>query len=493
MSNDTSEKRITARDLALLLGLAFLYRALFLSVCPRVLDTADAIHYVETAQHLSQGDWFACDPKIPILYPLLGAMAHFFVADMEWACRWVSFAASILFIIPAYLLAKDLHGRPAARIAALAVAIWPWLADYGCGVATEASACLWWFLGVWLMAQAMRRGGGWPWLTPWPFFALYLTRAEGMVLLLAAPMAGAWLGGGLGRSTAARRLIPYFIVVLPLVALNTIYVRMLTGRTTANYRVGFILEEFGFARFADTAAKTITDVFPVMLGPVMLLFLGAGLFLVKTERRDMRFEAYVLLFAAVQWVASLFVLSPAPRYLMAPIVLLSFWSASGMAWVSRNAQSLRGGRGLRMLPVAALVAAMGLHTVVTLGSEYAGRPPREPREYKAAGLWMREHLEPGLIFCRKPQVGFYAGMPSTGPALTDTLDQSLQRAQDAGARYVVVDERYTAQDVPALRVLLDPANAPAPLTLLQTFDLYPRCRVVIYAFPAAAPLHAEGS
>jgi hypothetical protein len=276
---------------------------------------------------------------------------------------------------------------------------------------------------------------------------------------------------------------------LGLVIANACYVRELTGQVTANYRIHFIMEEFDYLRFMDTAYKTLFDVFPVMLGPVLLVFLGAGLFRPPSDgdSRDTRLELYTLLFATVQTGASWFVLSPAPRYLMAPIAVLATWSAAGIASTAQHTGGGHFGRLLRHLPATALVASMLCGTAVTLGAEHLGRRPREPREYKVAGQWMREHLPPALIFTCKPQVGYYADMPSTGPAPEDTLDDALRRAREAGAQYVVTDERYATA---GLRPLLNPEAAPQSLRLLYDSTPFPQSRIIVYELaesPAVKP------
>jgi 4-amino-4-deoxy-L-arabinose transferase-like glycosyltransferase len=472
-----------ARDLLQLTGLALAWRLLFLLAVPRVLDTADAIHYVETAASLASGSLLGHDPKIPILYPLLGALfSKLFVADLEWACRLVSFTASTLLVIPVYLLARDLHGRSAARVAGLIVALWPWLADYGCSISTESLAVLLWFTGVWLFARGVRHGGVALYGGGAALFALSLTRPEGLFILLCTAPAAALLAWPINRATV-RRLLPFATFCLVLLVANTIYNRMLSGETTANYRIGFILAEFDWTRFVQTGVRTVSDVFPVMLGPVLFLFLGVGFFYPRNGPRDVRLEACVLFFALAQWAVSLFVLSPAPRYLMAPLIALSMWSACGMLLVGERVPPISG--WLRRLPVTAITIFSLVHGAVTLGSEHLGRRPREPREYKEAGRWMAEHLEPGLIFTRKPQVGYYAKMPSTGPALEENLAEALERARAANARYLVVDKRYTAAMVPALAPLLDPANAPPELTHMKTFDTWPDCRVIVYTLKPA--------
>lgn len=481
---EEQSKNVWARDAALLFLGALAYRVSFLLLSPRVLDTADAVLYAESAQKIAAEGLFSYNPKIPVLYPMLSALASLLTPDIEWGCRIVSMLMSSLAVVPAYLLARDLHGRGAALVAGVAVLLWPWLADYGCGVGTESTGLFFWLLAVWVFARAMRRGGAWPVAAAMAFFLLHLTRPEGTFLLVAAPVAGVLLCRGTRREYAVRALT-YAATALLLLALNALYVRALSGATTVNYRIGFIFDEFDALRFAQTVVETVNNVLPVMLGPVFLVFLGVGLFAQRKEQRDLPLEGYVLAMAGAQWAVSVFVLSPAPRYLMAPIVVLATWAAAGMVRVARDAACVpRWGRWLRLLPVAALVASMLVGAAITLGSEHLGRRPRQPREYKAAGLWMREHLEPGLVFTRKPQVAFYAGMPSTGPAEEDSLEQALERARAAGARYVVVDERY---GVAGMRPLLEPGSAPAGLRWVETFAPYPESRVVIYEMVSAMP------
>ena len=484
MTHDSGKQDNALRDLACLVAMALLFRVLFLLAMPRVLDSADAIHYIETAEHFAMGDFFGFDPKIPILYPLLGALFHLFIADMEWALRVVSFIASVLLVVPVYLLARDMHGRSAARIAGITVGIWTWLADYGCRVATEATGTLWWFLGVWALSRVVRGGGRAAWLAPLPFIALYLTRPEGLFILLIAPFPALLLAEK-RDSTLLKRLAPFVGLCAVSVLLNTVFMHRVTGAVTANYRIGFILEEFDVVRFGQTTLSTLTDVFPVMLGPVLLLFLGVEIFYPRSTPRDVRIELYVFVFVVVQWGLSLFVLSPAPRYLMSPIIALSIWAAAGITFATEKVAVSPRGKILRLLPLGAVVLSMMANAVVTVGSEHLGRRPRGPREYKQAGLWMKENLESGLIFSRKPQIGYYAGMRSTGPALDDTLEEALARAVAAEARYFVVDERYT---VTTLQPLLVPSNAPTMLRFLQQFDEIAQARVVVYEIiPKAAP------
>jgi len=112
---------------------AFAFRLLFLLAMPRVVDSPDAVHYIQLAERFAEGKWFAPHARLPVLLPLLGSFFYPLIGNMEWACRLVSFLASGLLIVPVYGLSRHMHGARTARLAAFLVAIWPWLADYGGG------------------------------------------------------------------------------------------------------------------------------------------------------------------------------------------------------------------------------------------------------------------------------------------------------------------------------------------------------------------------
>lgn len=452
------------------------------------MDTADAIHYIESARQLALGHFFGFDAKIPVLYPALMALSSRYILNWEAAGAFVSFVAGVLLVLPVYGLSHDMHGRGPARMAGVICALWPWLADFSNRVGPDMLAGTLWFTAVWLLSRALRRGGLYAPAAAIGFFALHLTRPEGTFLLAAAPVAALILLGP-GERRGLLRLVPYAAVCAVLLGAYALYMSRVAGHAAVNYRAGRILLDFEFIEMAKTALKTTTQVLPVMLGPVLLLFIGPGFFCRAADgiRRDARLELFVLFYAFCQWFLSLFVLSAEPRYQMSVLIALSMWSALGIVVVSRGAVGLRYGRLLRLMPAAALVALMLVGGGISLAADHLHRQPTAPLEYKTAGLWMRDNLKPGLIFSRKPQVGYYAGMPSTGPDPGDTLEGAIDRARKAGARYVVIDERYTAQLVPAMAPLLEPSLAPADLRLLHAFAPYPESRVVIYELIQPAP------
>ncbi|MCL4216346.1 MAG: glycosyltransferase family 39 protein [Candidatus Hydrogenedentes bacterium] len=494
LKQDEDARGGVCKDLILLLGLAAVFRLAFLIVMPRVIDSADAIHYVGVARLFVLGEFQNFDGTIPVLYPLLSAAAALVAPDMEWAGRLVSLIAGILLIAPVYLLARLMHGRKSAFVAGLIAALWPWLADYACRVGPEALASALWFSALYALVRMMRGEHIWLLVAPLLFFLVHLVRPEGTFHLLAAPVFALILVEH-GKRAAMRRLVPYIAIAAGLLIAHALFMKFALGEATISYR---LRDPAGTLRFlfvrrgveaVRTFRATLSNVLPVMLGPYLLIFAGVGIFHRSVWKRDGRIELMVTAFALLQWLMAIVSTWPEPRYMMNVIIVVSLWSARGLVIVTHEAASSPSFRRFRHVPVSGMAALMLLGTILTVAPEYMGRVPLEPREYKFAGQWMKANLEPGLIITRKPQVGFYADMPTLGPAPTDSVQDAIARGMEAGAKYLVVDERYTAQIAPALKALLDPANAPPELRLLRA-DLspYPQARLVIYAFDAGPAL-----
>lgn len=482
-----NDRRELLRDLIVAILGAFFVRFAYHLAIGRVIDMADTIHYINMACQFAGGEYLSFDDNLPVLYPVLGALAHLVFSDWEWAFWSVSMVASSLLVVPVYLIARELNGSATARIAVLMVCLWPWLIDYAGRIVPESLAVLLWFTFVWLLYRGLEHGGKALAIAPLAFFALHLARPEGTFIMLAAPVCALVL--------CTRRSGPYYrrlavfscaCVILLAFYAATMYVAI--GSATVGYRAPMagqdVISYFraGALNFGKTFIRLLFDVLPVMLGPILLVFLGVGLFSPSDRTRKYRLEVFILLFCGVQWALTRENFSPAPRYIMTVVVALSIWSARGMVLVAQQAaESPR--PWLKAAPMGLVVASMLLGTAASLVTEYVGSLPQMPREYKIAGRWMQENLERGLVISRKPQVGYYADMPTVGPDATATQEAIVAIALREGTRYLVVDERYSTQLVPGFQPLLDPENASSDLELLHgNLSPYANARIAIYEF-----------
>ena len=478
-------------DVSALMALCAGLRLAFVRLVPRTLDSADAVAYLETARLLATGDLASIDPKIPVLYPAVVALVHQLIPDVESAGRAVSWIFSTLLVGPVYLLARELHGRAVARVACVLIAFWPWLIDYGSRVATEPLAVFLFLSGVCAITVARRSPAsmGWMTLAGTCFGLLHLARPEGTFVYVAAP-ASLLIFGMRRLHRPTRMLVAYAMPGLLAIGAGMAITYAASGDWSVNYRLAFIGEQPEGSTVPRDLVRTLVglsaDVPAVMLGPLLWAFFGIGVAAPGTSSRDSRAEISVLFFAVVQWLVVLPVVSPAPRYLMAAFVICVIWSARG---IERSASAIAASRKptLARIPLAAVVLWMIFHSTAHIASERVGPSgdvrPAQPWEFQLAGEWMRENLDPGPIVTRKPQIGFYADMPTIGPAAEATLDEIFAMAKAGGMRYLVVDERYTADLIPALKPLLDPGAAPRGLRLVSD-DLSPyrAARLVIYEF-----------
>ncbi|MFP6581110.1 MAG: glycosyltransferase family 39 protein [Candidatus Hydrogenedentota bacterium] len=476
------------RDLSIAIPIAFALRLANLILTNRVIDMADAIHYINMARQFVAGDALNFDENLPVLYSLFGAAFYWLTDDWERAFWIVSLISSSLLTIPIYFIARELHGPKSARLSIAFIGCWPWLIDYACRIAPEALAVTLWFTAIWLLYLGIQGNAKALYIAPIAFFALHLTRPEGTFLMLGSPVAAAACLCYKESAAHWKRLGIYTVLIASLTVAYALTMRAIIGTPTVAYRAPVstdLLEYFNNAAvpLAETFLRLNFDVLPVMLGPLLLIFFGIGFFRYSDTARVPRLEALLLAFCLLQWAMTVVNLTPAPRYIMTVIIAMSLWSVKGIELLHDRAKYFPKYRWLRVVPATLVFLTFGIGLAEPLAAQYYGNMPRIALEYKVAGRWMEDHLEPGFILCRKPQVGFYANMASIGPDTTHTPDTLSELAKEIGARYLVFDARHSENILPALSLLLDENFSHPHYKLLNdTTSDREDTRVVIYQF-----------
>jgi len=474
---------VKTRDLLLWTLAAGCVRLAYFLLIPQAIDSADSILYLEAASAIAEGRFSEIYPRIPLLYPALSGMLASLSLNVEAAALVVSLLAMTALLPVLFALAHAAHGKTCAQMFALLATLWPWLVDYGSRVAPEAVYLLLWFLSAVLVAHAVRRGGIFALALAGSLSLLVLARPEGILIALSTVCASCFFRGE--ANVRLSRALPSLLGIAVVVALQFAWTRYLSGQTGIAPRftsasVSSVFSYWGMDT-VSVGLRIMIVVIPVVLGPLLIALLIPGLRGVSSAERDRPVERTLLLLAATQVFAAMLSKFAEPRYVMAAVIALSLWSARGAVIVSAWLAARQSIPVLKHLPAAAITCMMLIGLLTNVVPPFLGYNSYRPVEYKVAGLWMRENLTPALIISRKPQVGYYAGMKTTGPTPLDTLDDIHERAIDAGARYLVVDERYSVAMVPSLLPLLEPANAPDWLRPLH-HDLSPfaEARIVIY-------------
>jgi 4-amino-4-deoxy-L-arabinose transferase-like glycosyltransferase len=151
---------------------------------------ADGLRYIHRAERFEAQSWEAgiirgIDHP---LHPLGIAAAHGLLggtgpASWQHAAIWLCFASAVLLVIPTYLLALELFGPQAARLACVFALVNPIVGYVVVNVLSESTFLLWWTFGLWAAVRFLREGR-FAWLPlAIGFSALaYLTRPEGILL-----------------------------------------------------------------------------------------------------------------------------------------------------------------------------------------------------------------------------------------------------------------------------------------------------------------------
>ncbi|MGC9329085.1 MAG: hypothetical protein ACP5I1_15740 [Candidatus Hinthialibacter sp.] len=148
------------------------------------------------------------------------------------------------------------------------------------------------------------------------------------------------------------------------------------------------------------------------------------------------------------------------------------------------------------------MASVSLILIFTLGFVWTARPQLAqisrrvfssnlPLEHKKLGNWMKENLpiSPDTrITHRNPWVSFYAGgcharTPDFDAHLSEEerTEKLVRWCREVGVRYVVVDERMTAPNMPGLGFLLEEDKPHHGLQWLKTIEDDPFPKIVLYA------------
>ena len=143
-----------------------LYAILILSLALKLLlylpggvINPDGVLYLEWARDIALGHFekVLSEATLP-LYPIIIGLIHAMGLDLVWAGQFVSILGMTLFLIPLYLLTKDLFGQKAAFWACLLAAIAPIPNKWALGIVRSPFYLCFLFWGMYLSQRAIMEG-----------------------------------------------------------------------------------------------------------------------------------------------------------------------------------------------------------------------------------------------------------------------------------------------------------------------------------------------
>ncbi len=189
----------------------------------------DSYHYALMGQNILEGKWDTWDPNggrwtLPPFFPLLIALFHLLIPDIETAGRAASMFSGVLTCFTIFLIARKLYGDKASLIAAFLCAVTPILTDYSLLVLTEMTFAFLFGLALLFSYHTLDERSRWyyPFLTGVVCALMYQTKAYGLTFILFALLVIAIgnrykfkLGGKFLWRSMALTLAGWLVLVIP--------------------------------------------------------------------------------------------------------------------------------------------------------------------------------------------------------------------------------------------------------------------------------------
>jgi hypothetical protein len=453
--------------LLLLLALAFVLRV-FLVFFPEVIYN-DGTEYVRSAKLILSGNWG--ESRAQPLYPVLIALASFFISNLELAGIWVSVILGTLVILPVFYLGREIFDEKVGILSGLFAVVHPFLYRYSGSVLTESTYHFLFATSVLFGWNAFNRGGFYRIFLLGLFTTLaYLARPEAIGILLVFSAWTLFFNPPGGERGLAKKTVMILMTLITFFAFSSPYlmgIRRDTGRWSISKKavlsVGSLSKEEDAPSFGKPRGKKGLTFSSLIKHPVPVMGrMGTG-FLSSLYKFIQGLNPILFLLAVVGWVLLLrrkyfslwkgnfFILSYlifyfgivfplffiSRRYASQMVPLSLPWAAFGFLglteWLSE-----RWGKRVLMKRFSVVLLVFVLIGLFIQGRVTHSRERRFIQ--KEVGLWMKENLPSGSkVMSRLPQEAFYAelawvGVPGEG------YGGVLREARLKEVRYLVVDD-----------------------------------------------------
>jgi hypothetical protein len=438
--------------------------------------STDGTSYVGAARALALGEPAGIGTYG--FYSVLIWIAGWFINDLELAGRVVSIVCGSLLPVAYFLAGRELFPRRVALCASLVAVAWPPLVSSSCEVMTQASYDLIQLTGIYLLWRMFRRPATLTGVLAGLFVGLtYLTRPEGVLLFLLAPLPLLLFHRREVRAHWSV-LVAYLVSFSLLFGLNVLLVHHITGEwqlsaktdsalndalsyylnlPDLNYIPGY--EPKGYLEIlrdhplfiVENSLKNIREMATILplwfWGLMGIGFLADGF---KGERNLVRLFLLTTLAPLGVLIVFYYV---SPGYTEAYLPALFFWGAAGLCTLEGLATGKLAGRlgeewhrrvgRLSLAVVLALLYSLQLFSSQVRAdvpdSEYQWQSDNGRRAEKHIGLLLKANLPPGKIMTRWARIAFYAEREWVNIPAGVEFDSIIKTARDNGVRFLVAD------------------------------------------------------
>lgn len=458
--------------------------------------SSDGTGYATTAQRLARGD-FSLVYRFGF-YPVLIALAHLVVPDIELAGRLVSAIMGSLLILPVYGLGVTFFNRSVALCASLLVISWPEMIGLSCEVMTQTTYLFLVASGILLSWRSFGSNSRQGALGAGVVLGLaYMTRTEAVILplaLLAAPLLRQFFTG-CNHAQTVKLLAGYALGFLLIAIPNILLIHEATAtwqlafKTSGalrdglmyylklpNYKLPPELDQVGYWEiirhypdyFAYTLQKNLTASWQQML-PVPLWLLTALGFMAGGWHREQTLARLYLATTFAPYLVIVVFFYVDAGYFLPYLPILFLWLGQGLAVGDRWLQRINIGpplsRILAHAPPSVIIVALVMGSQLVRQIPQPATAAQNPTDsidgrivQKELGLMVKRSLPPGKLMTRWVRTAFYADRDTAGIPERGSIQEVLTEARQNKVRFLLV-EPMTVDNRPQLATLFEPAQA----------------------------------
>jgi len=456
------DKLISRRDcqyIYVLLGIGFLTRMIFFSEI-YLISMDGAFQYIPAAKLFAWGEYREALHQLQLpLYPFLVSVVSRITGNFELSGQIISLVASILAVIPLFLLGKSIFGEAAAFWAGIFYLLNPEMLQRSVDVLKEGLLIFLLFSAVFLFYLFLSRRRV-CWLVASTLITL-LAMLTRVVSLMFIPVFIVWILFLKKKPFDINfyKRLGYIFVILALCSTVVIPLMMnikaVTGQwdiTKKGLTARNLIESILFDRKLEAVevergpfvlVKKIIKVYH----PILFLFLLAGLIRRKAIPRDFFQEMFLFSFISGHLIIIGLMMWSTQRYLFFPILLSYLWAGAGAVEIQEKVM-----RRIHLSPQRVTLGMFILVFIVFL--PVLLKPQRVDKlGRKAIGFWIKgQEIGRPLILTDAQRVAYYA----EGDLLImnkGNYKGNISEARAKGVKYIVVREKNIEKNYPHLMEL----------------------------------------